>query len=154
MTERKAIKQLDCLVKKPTTPTDYVFYESYCKDKKIKKISATKIGKRPIYRFCIGFDIRYYPLGCMLDFRSTLFVISSEAAHAFKMPVIKRTKKVKSADVTGRKINTKGLFRISLGLSFGNHRSYDENNHAFEVMKTSQDCDCLIPAWYLEKHKA
>jgi len=32
--------------------------------------------------------------------------------------------------------------------------SYDDNNHAFEVMETSQDYDCLKPAWYLEKHTA
>jgi len=41
-----------------------------------------------------------------------------------------------------------------LGVSFGNHRSFDEDSHAFEVIKTSGDYDALIPAWYLEKHKA
>ena len=46
------------------------------------------------------------------------------------------------------------MFTIPSGLSFGNHHSYDEQDHAFEVMKTSLDYDCLIPAWYLEKHKA
>jgi hypothetical protein len=46
------------------------------------------------------------------------------------------------------------LFTIPLGLSFGNHRSYDEEDHAFEVMDTCSDHDFLIPAWYLEKHKA
>lgn len=43
---------------------------------------------------------------------------------------------------------------VPLGLSFGNHRSYDEEDHAFEVVKTTGDYDALIPAWYLEKHKA
>jgi hypothetical protein len=43
---------------------------------------------------------------------------------------------------------------VPLGISFGNHRSYDEEDHAFEVIKTSGDYDALIPAWYLEKHKA
>jgi len=90
----------------------------------------------------------------MLNLGSTLFVISPEAAKAFRMPVVERTKTVKLADVTGREIETEELFTISLGLSFGNHRSYDKKDHAFEVMKTSQDYDCLIPAWYLEKHKA
>jgi hypothetical protein len=41
-----------------------------------------------------------------------------------------------------------------LGVSFGNHHSYNEADHAFEVIKTSGDYDALIPAWYLEKHKA
>ena len=43
---------------------------------------------------------------------------------------------------------------MPLGLSFGNYQSYDPDDHAFEVMPTSEDYDCLIPAWYLEKHKA
>ena len=37
---------------------------------------------------------------------------------------------------------------------FGNDRSYDEEDHAFKVIKTSRDYDALIPAWYLQKHKA
>jgi len=90
----------------------------------------------------------------MLDLGSTSFVISPEAAKAFRIPVLKRIKKVISKDVTGNEIKTKGLFTIPLGLSFGNHRSYDEKDHAFEVVKTSENYDCLIPAWYLEKHKA
>jgi len=87
----------------------------------------------------------------MLDLGSTLFVISPEAAKAFNILVVKRTKMVKSEDVTGQEIETEGLFKIPVGLSIGNHRSHDENDHAFEVMKISQDYDCLIPAWYLEK---
>jgi hypothetical protein len=31
---------------------------------------------------------------------------------------------------------------------------YDEQDHAFEIIKTTGDYDALIPAWYLEKHKA
>jgi len=130
-----------------------VFYEPSRK-KKIQKISAITVGKRPIYRFLFDFDNQYFPLQCMIDLGSTSFVISPEAAKAFKIPVVKRTKKVRSNDVTGREIETEGLFTIPLGLSVGNHRSYDEKDHAFEVMKTSVDYDCLIPAWYLEKHKA
>jgi len=37
----------------------------------------------------------------MLDLGSRSFVISPEAAKAFKIPVVKRIQKVKSADVTG-----------------------------------------------------
>jgi len=90
----------------------------------------------------------------MLDLGSTSFVNSANAAKAFKIPVVKGTKKVGSNDVTGRGITTQGLFTVPLGLSVGNYCSYDEEDHAFEVMKTSDDYDCLIPAWYLEKHKA
>jgi len=90
----------------------------------------------------------------MLDLGSTSFVIPPEAAKAFKIPVVKRMKKVQSKDVTGRQIITEGLYTVPLGLSFGNHRSYDEEDHAFEVIKPFTDYGCLIPAWYLEKHKA
>jgi len=51
-------------------------------------------------------------------------------------------------------IKTENLFTIPLGVSFGNHRMYDEQDHTFEVIKTTGDYDALIPAWYLEKHKA
>jgi hypothetical protein len=51
-------------------------------------------------------------------------------------------------------LETEGLFTIALGVSCGNHRSYDQEDHAFEVAKTSKEYDALIPAWYLEKHKA
>jgi len=75
----------------------------------------------------------------MLDLESTSFDISSEATKAFQIPVIRTTKKLKSADVSGREILTKGVFTIPLGVSFGNHKSYIEKDHAFEEMKTSQD---------------
>jgi len=45
----------------------------------------------------------------MLDLGSTSFVISPAAAKAYKIPVVERTKKVISADVTGREIVTEGL---------------------------------------------
>jgi hypothetical protein len=57
---------------------------------KIQKISATRIGKRPIYRFFIDYDGKQFPLRCMLDNGSTSFVISPEAAKAFAIPVVKR----------------------------------------------------------------
>jgi hypothetical protein len=154
MSKRQATNQLDHQVKRGNTSNDFVFYSSARKNHKITKISPTKIGKRPIYKFFIDYNNKYYPLWCMLDPGSTSFVISPNAAKDFKIPVVKRTNKVKSNDVTGREIDTEGLFTVPLGLSLGNHRSYDTEDHAFEVMKTSSDYDCLIPAWYLEKHKA
>lgn len=90
----------------------------------------------------------------MLDLGSTSFAISPEAALAFAIPAVKRTKPVQTKDVSGREIVTEGLFTVLLGLSYGNHRSFDEEDHAFKVLKPSGDCDALIPAWYLEKHKA
>jgi len=153
MLKHKATNEVSLTAKNSNSSTDFVFYEAYRKDKKIKNISATKIGKRPIYRFFLDFDNQYFPLQCMLDLRNTSFVMSPEAAKDFKVPVVKRTEKVNSADVTRQEIVTERLFKIPLGLSFGNHRTYDDK-HAFEVMKPSQDYDCLIPARYLEKHKA
>jgi hypothetical protein len=90
----------------------------------------------------------------MLDLGSTSFVISPEAAKAFSIPVVKRHKLVRTGDVSGTHLKTENLFTIPLGLSFGTHRTYNEQDHAFEVIKTTGDYDALIPAWYLEKHKA
>jgi len=84
-------------------------------------MSPTKIGKRPIHTFFVEYDNRYYPLRCMFDLGSTSFVISPNAAKAFKIPVVKRTKKIRSNDVTAREIITEGLYTVPLGLSFGNH---------------------------------
>jgi len=154
MTKRKVNNQLDHQVKRSSTSYDFVYYLPARKTHKITKISPTKIGKRPIYKFFIDYDNNYYPLRCMLDLGSTSIVISPKAVKAFQIPVVRRITKVRSADVTGRGITTEGHYTVPLGLCFGNHRTYDENNHAFEVMKTSADYDCLIPAWYLEKRKA
>ena len=126
MTKRKATEQLDHTAKKPNTSPDFVFYESYQAINKIREISHTKIGKRAIFRFLLDLDNQFSPLRCMLDLGSTSIVISPEAAKTFKIPVVKRIKTVKSKDVTGREIETEGLFKISLGLSFGNHWSYNE----------------------------
>jgi len=114
----------------------------------------TKIGERPIYKFFIDFDGKYFPIRCMLDLGSTSFVISPETAKAFQIPVVKRTILQKTSDVGGTQIKTEGLYTIPLGLSFGNHRTYDVEDHAFEVLKTSSKYDALIPAWYLKKHRA
>jgi hypothetical protein len=42
----------------------------------------------------------------MLDLGSTSIVISPEAVKAFRIPVVKGTRKVKSADVTSGEIAT------------------------------------------------
>jgi hypothetical protein len=90
----------------------------------------------------------------MLDLGSTSFVVSPEAAKAFSIPVVKRPRPIKAGDVSGSDLRTENLFTVPLGVSFGNHRSYDEEDHVIDVIKTSGDYDALIPAWYLEKHKA
>jgi len=61
-----------------------------------------------------------------------LFVISPNIAKAFAIAVVKRTKKCKSADVTGRQIKTEGLFKIPLVDYFGNHRWYDQKTSCFQ----------------------
>ena len=68
--------------------------------------------------------------------------------------MVARPKPAKAGDVSGSQLKTEALFTVPLGVSFGNHRSFDENDHAFEVIKTAADYDALIPAWYLEKHNA
>jgi len=153
MSKRKASEPLLRNLKKPNTSTDFVYYQP-ASHPKVKKVSANKIGKRPVYRFFIDYDGNYFPLRCMLDLGSTSFVISPEAAKAFSIPVVSRPQPVKAGDVSGSQLKTEGLFTVPLGVSFGNHRSFDEDSHAFEVIKPSGDYDALIPAWYLEKHKA
>jgi len=81
----------------------------------------------------------------MLDFESISFVISPEAAKVFRIPVVKRSKPVNSKDVTGRIMETEGRLMLPLGLSFGNHRFFNKEDHAFKVMKTKGDYDALIP---------
>jgi hypothetical protein len=106
MSKRKATSQLDHQVKRNNTSKDFIYYLPARKTHKITKISPTKIGKRPIYKFFIDHDNKYDPLRCMLDLGSTSFVISPNAAKAFKIPVVKRTKKIRSNDVIGREIIT------------------------------------------------
>jgi len=153
MSKRNASDPLLREHKKQNTSTDFVYYQP-ATHPSIKKVSATKVGKRPIYSFFIDYDGNYFPLRCMLDLGSTSFVISPEAAKAFSILVVSRPKPVKAGDVSGSQLKTEGLFTVPLGVSFGNHRSYDEDTHAFDVIKTSADYDALVPAWYLEKHKA
>jgi hypothetical protein len=90
----------------------------------------------------------------MLDLGSTSFVVSPEAAKAFSIPVVKRIRPIRSGDVACNNITTENVVKIPLGVSFGNHPSYNEEDHELKVINTSADYDALIPAWYLEKHRA
>jgi len=155
MSKRKADTDINPTnTRKHHSSTDYVFYNSAKKTRNVYKISPRKIGKRPIYKFFIDVDGKYFPIRCMLDFGSTSFVLSLEATKAFKIPVVKRKIPGKASDVGGRKIPTEGLFTVPLGLLFGNHRTFDEKDHAFELIKTTGDSNALIPAWYLNQHQA
>jgi len=53
------------------------------------------------------------------DLGSTSFVISPQAAKAFKVPVVKRIIPAKASDSENQYYNRR-LFTIPLGLSFGN----------------------------------
>jgi len=125
MSKRKAAEPLLGVPKKQNTSTDFVHYQPGSHPK-VKQVSATRVGKRPVYRFFIDYDGKYFPLRCMLDLGSTSFVISPEAAKAFAIPVVSRPQPVKTGDVSGSQIKTEGLFTVPLGVSFGNHRSFNE----------------------------
>ena len=153
MAKQEASEPLLREPKKQNSSTDFVYYQP-ASHPMIKKVSSTKIGNRPIYRCFIDYDGKYIPLRCMLELGSTSFVISPEAAKAFSIPVVSRPKPVLAGDVSRSQLKTEGLYTVPLGVSFGNHRSFDDNDHAFGVIKTSGDYDALIPAWYLEKHQA
>jgi hypothetical protein len=158
MWKRKATPALSSpVLKKPNKSQDYVFYNAVNKhnDKPLlQKVTPKKIGDRPIYKFFLDFDGKYFPIRCMLDLGSTSFVISPEVAKAFQIPVVKRIKQQKTWEVGGTSIKTEGLYTIPLGISCRNHRTYDDEDHAFEVVKTSSKYDALIQAWYLKKHRA
>jgi len=153
MSKRKALETLSLEAKCQNKSSDIVYYQSALQQK-IRKISQTKIGKQPIYQFFIDYDEKYFPLRCILDLGSTSFSISQEAAKVYTILVVQRMVEANSTDITRRNIQMQGLFTVPLGLSFGNHHFFDEEDHAFEVMKTSGDYDALIPAWHPEKHKA
>jgi len=153
MSKHKASAPLLREPKKINLSTDFVEYQPASLPK-IRKVSATEVGKRPIYRFFIEYDGKYFLLRCMVDSGSTSFVILTEAAKAFSIPVVVRSMPLKAGDVSGCQLKMEGLIAVPLGVSFGNHRSYDKEDHAFEIITTSRDYGALIPAWYLEKHKA
>lgn len=81
----------------------------------------------------------------MLDLCSTSFIMSPEAAKAFQVTVVKRNLPMKASDVRGRPIETEALFTIPSALCFENHRSLNGKDHVFEVMKTTNHHDALIP---------
>jgi hypothetical protein len=145
MAKSKASEPLPRRAKKINSSTHFVYYQPALHPK-IWKVSSTKIGKRPIYRLFIDCNGQYFPLKCMLDLGSTSFVISPEAAKAFSIPLVKQLKPLQSGDLSDNNLETEGLFIILLGVYFGNYGSYDEEHHAFEVVKTSKDYDALIPA--------
>jgi hypothetical protein len=89
----------------------------------------------------------------MLDLGRTSFAISPEAAKGFPIPDVKWVIPGRASDFGCRKLNIAGLFSIPLVLSFGQHRILDEQDHTWEVIKTSSEYDALIPARYLNKHK-
>jgi hypothetical protein len=68
--------------------------------------------------------------------------------------MVKRSKPIKSGDVSRNKLRTENQFTVPLGISFGNHGTYNKEDHAFEVIPTSGDYDALIPVWYFEKPQA
>jgi hypothetical protein len=68
----------------------------------------------------MNYDNQYCPLQCMIDLKSTSFVISPQAAKLYKIPVVRRMKIDKSANVTEREIITEGLFSFLLEMCFGN----------------------------------
>jgi hypothetical protein len=90
----------------------------------------------------------------MLALCCTSFVISPNTAMAFKIPVVRSTRKVQYNNVTGRDIVFEGLSKMLLGLFFGIHHSSHSEDLAFEVMKVSNDNYCLILAWHPGKHEA
>jgi len=152
MAKRKASEPLERKSKKINSCTDFVYYQPALHPN-IRKLSATKIGKRPIYRLFIEYNGKYFPTRCMLDWGSTSFVLSAQVAKVFSIPVVQRLWLVKSGDVSANDLKTENVSTVHVGISFGNHRSHDEEDHAFEVIKTSGDYDALIPTWCLEKHQ-
>jgi hypothetical protein len=124
MAKRKALEPLERVPKRINLSTDFVYYQS-AQHPKIRKISPTKVGKRPIYKVFIDYDGKYFPLRCMLDNGSTSFVISPEAAKPYQIPVVKRQQPVRTGDASGNNMKNENLFTLPLGISFGNHRSYD-----------------------------
>jgi len=149
MSKWKATDPVGHTTKKPNTFTDFHFYEPIRENGKIRKVSATKVGKQPLCKFIVDFDNWYFPLRCMLIQGCTSFILFLQAATAFKIPAVKRTRNIKMANVTELEIVMEGLFKIPLGISFDNNRSYDKENQAFKVMNTFGDYDTLIPARYV-----
>jgi hypothetical protein len=86
----------------------------------------------------------------MLALGSTSFTISPECAKVFKIPLVHRKHAIGAKDYGANKVSLPGMYAIQLGLAFGYHRLLE----MFEVVKMQKDYNVLIPAWYLEQHKA
>jgi hypothetical protein len=121
---------------------------------KIPTVSATKIWKRPIYCFFVDYNGKYFPPRCMVHLGSTAFHIWPEAAKSFSIAVISRLRPVDCWDGSVTNLKTENLFTVPLGILFGNHQLYNNEDHPFELITTSGDYDALIPAWYFEKQNA
>lgn len=68
MSQHKSTEELPPpIIQKPNTSRDFVYHMAARKGAKVYKVSPTKIGKRPIYKFFIDHDGKYFPLRCMLD---------------------------------------------------------------------------------------
>jgi len=90
----------------------------------------------------------------MRDLGSTPLLVSPEAAKAFRIAVVKRVIPGKTLVLGEQKIETERWYTIPLTSRCGNHKSFDEKDHSFKVMKSAKDYNTLLPAWYLNKHKA
>jgi len=71
------------------TSKHFVYHMAARKGAKVHKVASTKIGKRPIYKFFIAINGKYFPIRCMLDLGCTSFVISPEAVKVFGILVVK-----------------------------------------------------------------
>jgi len=79
--------------KEPNNSSDCFFYQPARIGQKTNNVSTTKIANRPRCMCCLDINETDFPLRFMLDLGSTSFVISPEAAKAFKIPVVERMKK-------------------------------------------------------------
>jgi hypothetical protein len=59
MSKRKASASLGREPKRLNSSPDFVYNQS-ASAQKVKKVSTTRIVKRPIYRFCIHYEGKYF----------------------------------------------------------------------------------------------
>jgi hypothetical protein len=142
MTKRKFSEPLPWKPKKLTASTDLVCYQP-ATSRNICSVSATKVSKRPMYQCFIPHGGQYFLLGCKLDLGIMTFVISLEAAKECSIPEVESTECIKTGDVSGIDLDKENLFTVPLGISLQNHRCFDKNGHAFEVIKSAAYYDAL-----------
>jgi len=99
MAKRNASELPGQTLKQINSSTDCVYYHP-APYTKTRRVSAINIGKRPIYRFFIDYDGKYFAIRYMLHSGGTSYVISPEPAKAFAIPVVKRPWPLKSGDVS------------------------------------------------------